>query len=191
MSKRCKASIVVGIVLVLLCCIACACTSFIVRYTMRGTVAAEPEQAAVVGQEIVDYSLPDGYAEVFGANLFKLKWVVIASDNRDALTIMLMHIPERADVTPEEMQAVMTDLFTQQGDYGNTSSLQVVETRQVIVNDQPVTLTISESQPEFGKTMRQAVAVFPGKDGLAMLMAMGDAETWDQEVLDEFLASIH
>ncbi|MBN1886381.1 MAG: hypothetical protein JW850_00260 [Thermoflexales bacterium] len=191
MSKGCKVSLVVGIVLAGLCCIACAVMSFIVRYTMSMTVATEPGQATTLGRTIVDYSLPGGYAEVFGFDVFKLKWVIIASEDEDALTMMLMQIPHRSDMTPEEMQSVMTDMFAQQSDYGNVSSLQVVETRQVIVNDQPATLTISESQSDLGKTMRQAVVVFPGKAGVVMLMAMGDAETWDQEVLDEFLASIH
>lgn len=190
MSKGCKTAIVVGIVLAILCCIACTFVSIVIHYTMSGTVAAGPEQAAVIGHEIVDYSLPAGYAEVFGTSLFKLKWVVIASDNQDALSMMLMQIPQRSGMTPEEMQSVMAELFAQQGEY-SPSSLQIVETRQVTVKGQPVTLTISESESDLGETMRQAVAVFPGKDGLAMLMAMGDAQTWDQEVLDEFLASIH
>jgi len=34
------------------------------------------------------------------------------------------------------------------------------------------------------------ITSFPGKDGAAMLMIMGDAENWDQQMADDFIESI-
>ncbi len=38
---------------------------------------------------------------------------------------------------------------------------------------------------------RQAVGTFQGKSGQAMVVVSGPSATWDQEVVDKFIASIH
>ena len=42
-----------------------------------------------------------------------------------------------------------------------------------------------------GTTMRQVITTFPGKGGIAMLMIMGSAESWDEEEINAFIESIH
>jgi hypothetical protein len=69
--------------------------------------------------------------------------------------------------------------------------MRVVGTQKATIRGQSVTLTISEGASGSSEaTMRQVTGVFNGKDGIVMLMAMGDVDRWDQTMLDQFLASI-
>ena len=96
-------------------------------------------------------------------------------------------------MSPEEMQRQMTQAMQQQGQ-GRAMQTHVVGTQAATIKGQPVTLTVSEGEvtegSDAGTIFRQVMGVVPGKDGTAMLMAMGKKDTWDQATLDSFLASI-
>ena len=189
MSKGWKITIGVGVVLLILCGITCISMTIIGRYAVSRTITSQPEQAATIGHEIADYTLPSGYTETLGMSMFNLKSVIVASDNPETLVIMLMQFPANAEMSQEDMQREMSRSLAQQGQF-NTSDLEVVDTWKVTIKGQQVDLSVRESNPEQGQAMRQVVGMFPGKSGPAMLMVMGDPATWDQAVLDAFLVSI-
>jgi hypothetical protein len=68
--------------------------------------------------------------------------------------------------------------------------MTLVGEEQVVIKGEPVTLTVRESTAEDGEPMRQVTGLFQGKGGPAMLLVMGQANAWDQAVLDQFIASI-
>jgi hypothetical protein len=60
------------------------------------------------------------------------------------------------------------------------------------IRGEQVEVVIYEGRSEGSDfVMRQLVTAFPGKDGTAMLMIMGPADGWDQDMIDEFIESIH
>lgn len=189
MSRGAKLALAAGAVVLCLCSVACVLAYVIGRRAVSQSVAMQPEQAARLGHEIVDYTLPPAYREVWAMKVFDTRWVVIGSDEQNALTIMLMQFPRDSAASQEDMQRQMERLLEQRGQR-DTSGLQVVKQQPVTIKGRPVLLTVSESQPETGPALRQVSGVFPGKDGLVMLMAMGEVATWDQAALDAFLASI-
>ncbi len=189
MSKGWKVATSVGALVLCLCAIACISTFIIGRYTLPKTIASQPEQAAKIGHEIVDYTLPAGYRELVGMSLFGAKWVTIASDSADTLMIMLMQFPKNVEMSQEEMQQQMERSLAQQNNR-RTTNLKVVGTQKVAIKGSQVVLTVSEEQSTDDQAMRQVVGVFPGKAGVVMIMVMGEIKTWTQDVLDEFLASI-
>jgi hypothetical protein len=189
MSRGWKITLIVSIVLVVLCSVACVSAYIIARYALPQTIASQPEQAAKIGHEIADYTLPPGYAEAFGFSMFGTKWVAINSEAYGGLAIMLMQFPANSRLSQEEMQRSMEQSVQQQGQFqGN--DFKIVGTQEATIRGQPVTLTVSEGKSRYGTDMRQVVGVFQGKGGFVMLMVMGDPETWDQDTLDSFLASI-
>jgi hypothetical protein len=192
MSRGVKiALVVIGIVLVL-CCIGGVATYFITARAVGQAFTTDSKQAAKIGHEIVDYTLPSGYQEQGGIKMVGIKMVIIAehrtSQSGDRMALTLMQFPAGLNLSQEDMERQMSQTLAQQGQRGS-EPLQVVGTQKVTVKGQPVTLTISEASGSEG-VHRQATGVFPGKDGLVMLMAFGTKADWDQATLDQFLASI-
>jgi len=195
MSRGVKITLVVVAVLLVLCCVGGAAAFWIggrlIGQAAQQAFVEDPEQAAKIGHQIADYTLPPGYREVGAMNaiLFKMVFIGPQSRSSDRMVFALMQYPIGSNVDQEEMQRQMRRAFEQQGQRRNMQ-MQVVGTRQVTIKGQPVTLVISEGSSSEGQTMRQVWGMFPGKDGTAMLMAMGDQDGWDQAALDKFLASI-
>ena len=195
MSKGVKIALVIVVILLGLCCVGGAAFYFISQRVVSQAFTDDPAKAATLGHEIVDYSLPDGYRELGGMNalVFKMVFIGSASKTSDSMFMILMQIPAGANMSPEEMQRQMTQAMQQQGK-GRAMQTHVVGTQTATIKGQPVTLTVSEGEvtqgSETGSVYRQVMGVFPAKDGTAMLMVMGNKDTWNQATLDSFLASI-
>ena len=69
--------------------------------------------------------------------------------------------------------------------------MKVVEVRQMTIRGEEVDVTTFEGTDERGFVLRQIITTFPGKDGTALLMIMGAAQTWDEAEIDQFIESIH
>jgi len=195
MSKGVKIALVIVVILLVLCCLGGLGFYFISQRVVSQAVIDDPAKAASLGHEIVDYNLPDGYRELGGMNALVFKMVFIGSESKtsSSMFMVLMQIPAGANMSPEEMQRQMTQAMQQQGQ-GRNMQTHVVGTQTATIKGQPVTLTISEGEvtqgDDAGTTFRQVIGVFPAKEGTAMLMAMGKKDSWDQAMLDNFLASI-
>ncbi len=195
MSKGMKIALVVVVILLGACCVGGAAFYFISQRVVSQAITDDPAKAATMGHEIVDYSLPDGYRELAGMNALVFKMVFIGSEAQtsDSMFLVLMQIPAGANMSPEEMQRQMTQAMQQQGQ-GRNMQTHVVGTQNATIKGQPVTLTVSEGEMtdgnKAGTPIRQVVGVFPAKEGAAMLMVMGNKDTWNQAMLDNFLASI-
>jgi hypothetical protein len=192
MSKGVKiALVVIGGVLVL-CCIGGVIAFLIAGRAVGQAFTTDQTKAAQIGHEIADYTLPSGYQEQGGMNMAGIKMVVIAeprtSQSGDRLALTLMQFPAGLNLSQEDMERQMSQTLAQQGQRSN-EPMQVVGTQKVTIKGQPVTLTLSEGNGSAG-VHRQATGVFPGKGGLAMLMAFGSKADWDQAAFDQFLASI-
>jgi hypothetical protein len=180
--------------LALLSCCACGIVTFVVlprifENTIAG--ATDPAKAKEVGKQIADYTLPSGYEEKFGMDIFTTKMVMIApsQEQRGGLFIMLMQVA--ADTASrEQMEQQMRQSF-QQGTQRNMQDMRVVGAETVTIKGQPVTLTISEGTADNSAvTMRQAVGAFQGKGGAALIMVMGAVSDWDKTLLDNFYKSM-
>lgn len=157
-------------------------------------VIEDPEQAAAAGQSIVQYDLPAGYREEGAMNLMGLMEMVFitrgSTDTNADMVIFLARfsIPGLDESDTEQMKEQM-----QQGMSGGSSSGGVtfteVDSRQITINGEPTTLTISEGESD-GQTVRQASAGFVSDGKPAMVMIMGPADEWDDDAVEDFLASM-
>ncbi len=191
MSREVKIVLGLGVAVVLLCGIACVSMYLIGMYTLPKVITSDQEQAAKIGHEIADYTLPPGYYELVAMNVLGAKWVVIGQDNSDALVIMLMQFPAGSNMSQEEMEQQMTRSLAQQNQ-GTAADFEIVGTEKVTIRGQQVTLTTREGQSSSDPdiNLRQVVGVLPGPDNIVMLMAMGMVKEWDETAFDSFLASI-
>ena len=196
MSKGVKITLIVIAVVLVVCCVGGAVAILaggaIFGRAVGQAVVQDPEQAAKMGREIVEYTLPPGYHEVFAMNMLGIKMVAISQkDLTDAaMVLMLMQFPTTSNLDQEQMERQMQQTWSQQSQRGNFQ-MRVVGTQKATIRGQSVTLTISEgTSGSSDVTLRQVTGVFNGKGGMVMLMAMGNTDQWDQTVLDKFLASI-
>jgi len=196
MSKGVKITLIVVAVVLVVCCVGGAIVilaggALVGRFASQAIIQ-DPEQTAKVGREIVEYTLPPGYREVFAMNMLGIKMVAISEKDfaDETMMLMLMQFPTTSNLDQEQMERQMQQAWSQQSQRGNFQ-MRVVGTQKVTIRGQSVTLTISEgTSGSSDVTMQQVTGVFNGQDGMVMLMAMGDKDRWDQTALDQFLASI-
>jgi hypothetical protein len=192
MTKTTKIILAVCAGLLVLCCGALAIGYFFVSRTIGQSVAMSPAEMSRVGHEIADYSLPAGYVEKMAISVLGMKIVGIGpSSSSDNMMLMLMQIPTTGTTNQEELERQMRQAWDQQGST-QSQNYTVVGTREVTVRGEKVILTISEASSQGESTAtRQEIGVFTGKsEKMVMFMAMGDKESFDENVVDEFLGSI-
>jgi hypothetical protein len=174
------------------CCIAVVAvvlaSGYFINQAAEGFVE-NPEQAAEVAGSIVDYELPAGFQEQGAMDFLGMKAAFITSAN-DQSVIMLMEFPSALQMNQEQMEQQMEQALAQQGSQGSVS-FSPVGTEEVNINNQTVVLTTSEGTGQNGGQVRQILGVFEGNSGnTAMLMIMGDVESWDEEGIDSFIDSL-
>ena len=145
-----------------------------------------PQAGKAIAAKIADYDLPAGYKESGGLDMVYQMVVITSSSSR--MSIILMQFPSGVSATEEEMERQMQSSLNQQQ---NNYTWTQVEERKVTIKGKEVTINVQEGTSTSSYyTMRREIGVFQGKQGLVMLMAMGDASDWDGASLDQFLASI-
>ncbi|MEW5940683.1 MAG: hypothetical protein AB1750_13525 [Chloroflexota bacterium] len=183
--KSNKTLIIVGAV-ALFCLCVCAVAVFAFR-SIGKSVVTDPAQVEALAGKIAKYQVPPGYSEVGGMDLGIYQFIMLGSSADPNDTIMLANINVATD--PQQMQEQMQRTFEQQtGTPGMT--WKTVENRKMTIRGQEVNVEIREGQVEGGPALRQLITAFEGENGTVIVMAQGDAATWDQELLDDFLASI-
>lgn len=157
---------------------------------MAQGIATQPATVEAMANEFIHYQLPPGYIEKAGMDLFVYKMIFIGSSDPsvDKPMIFLGHFTS-SGVSPEQMSQQMSQSVQQQSGTSGLS-MKVVETRQVTINGQAATLTVSEGADSAGVALRQWVTAFPGKTGTVILLIQGSPDGWDDAELNAFLASI-
>ena len=196
MSRTTK--IVIGVIVGLIVLCGCCCLAGTVATPMllgplmdqAASTTEDPQEIAQIAGRIVDYELPADYGEEFAMSFFGFDIVAFARDDTSGNVIIMMQMPEMFGLEPDEMMREMERSLQQQTgqEFGD---LQYVDTIQTTIRDQPVTLTVQEGTDSNGRTIRQITGIFPGENGIAMLMIVGPTQNWDQQTVDEFLSSLH
>ncbi|MCW5848710.1 MAG: hypothetical protein KIT87_01240 [Anaerolineae bacterium] len=184
--------IVVGVLAV--CCIAAAVAlgagGLLLGRTVGNAMTTSPEQAAQIGHSILNYKLPPGYREVSSMNLLGNQMVFITRQGQqDGLFIMIAKLMAGTAGSEEQFRRQFEDQMSRSMGASGAGFTQT-GTRQLTINGQPATMTISEGSGNNGRRLRQGVAVFSQGGAAGLLMIMGPVEAWDSNDLSSFLDSI-
>jgi hypothetical protein len=177
-----------------LCAVAVAVFMFYrVGKQVADNTQTDPESAAKAAHEIVDsYELPAGYQERMAMDIMFYTFVMIAPQDEGTTRgpiIMLAQFSAGSGVSQEQMEQQIRQSFEQQA--GNRGmNMQLVEVKKMTIRGDETDVAMYEGTDQAGDLVRQLVASFPGKNGTAMLMIMGDAQDWDQTAIDDFIESI-
>jgi len=194
MSRNMK--IVLGIIGgIALCCIISVIAAVVFLPQWAANFAQEsfienPEDAARVGQEIVNYELPEGYAEEGGMSILGIDMIFASPANANDGVIMLMAFPQSLAGNEAEMQSQMEQTFRRQ--MGRQDIHLIYKgSEDITINGQTTSLSIYEGTDENGVDVRQVSAIFEAKSEVpGMLMIFAPLDGWEDQGFDGFLASM-
>lgn len=153
-------------------------------------VQTDPESASKAAHKIADYDLPPGYQEQMAMDIMFYSFVMIAPESSTTLdqpVIMLAQF--QAGVDQDQMEQQLRQSFEQQA--GNQGAdMRLVEVKKMTIRGEETDVAIYEGTDKNGNTLRELITAFPGKDGTAMLIIMGNMQDWDQPMVDDFIKSI-
>jgi len=156
---------------------------------MKDVVNGDPTNIAQVQAEIAKFTIPPGY-KPFAINMFNYNMVTLTPvSSKSGMMIMLMQYRGLVSGNSEQMEEQLRQAVERQSNQSGTS-MQVVDMHEEIIRKQTVTVTISEGQYQTF-TMRQWSAVFKGNNGPTILMVQGAVETWNKQLLEDFIKSIN
>lgn len=175
MNQLTKFTLTIGGVLLLLALNAC-------RYPGTGT---DPDRiVAKTAVKIADFTLPPGYEPDYGLHALGYTAVAYTSSNRGQLYL----VQSEAEVDGAALQEALGEMVPGYVDEDN--DLAVVSQQRVTIRQQEVTMIISEGTGWEDEVMRQATAVFRGKEGPALLILREPVALWDDTAVAAFLASM-
>jgi hypothetical protein len=159
----------------------------------KDNITMDSKKVRTMANEFISYELPDGYSEQMGMDFLVYKMVILGSDFKSSSSgsaIILTHFQATQGMTPEEMTEQMQKSFEQQSSQKGMK-YEFVESRTVTIKGEETTLNVNQGTDSSGDTVTQWIANFPGKNGgIVILMIQGPSDTWDEAVLNDFLASI-
>lgn len=146
----------------------------------------ETRKVGETAAEIADFNLPDGYYPEFSASL--LGYTIVAFTPGDGHSHLYLIQSEKASDADklEEMLSMLAP-----GSMNTQTRMTVLETKTVTVHGLETTMVISKGINSTGHAYRQAIVVFQGNGGPAMLVFSEPADHWDQNIVDALVASIH
>ena len=186
----------IGLGAALLFCGCAALAAFLVfrqaGKTIQEGLKTDPESAAQAAHKIADYDLPPGYQEQMAMDIMFYSFVIIAPDATGSTTdpIIMLAQFSQTGMDRKQMEQQLRQSFEQQ--FGQRGlDMQVVEVKTMVIRGEETEVTVFEGADANGYVMRQLVTSFTGKGGTAMLMIMGSPSAWDENVIDDFIESIH
>lgn len=189
MNRNNKIWIGVGVVAGL--CLCAGAASFLVLREIgsrvRNAVKTDPSAVAEVSNGIAQFDIPAGYELNMGMSLFSYDMVSLVPSSSASTDMMIMMMQFTSGISSEEQ---MQEAFRQQNNQPNIQ-MKVVEQRTEVIRGEEVNVTISESTSSSTVQFRQWMAIFKGNKGPTILMIQGTTDRWDDELIKDFIASIH
>ena len=186
-----KKTLIIILAIVGVLCL-CAVIAGIIIFTQAGKLVSEnvstsPEDVQSSAAAITEYTLPAGYTETFGMELFGVSMVGFSSsDNKQ--TLMMYQFPASEGMDSEQLAEQMRQMSESQT--GQISNLQQVDSYPVVIRGQETEMIVYEGTSSDGDKIREVMAVFEGNGGTAFFMAVGPQNSWDQAAIDQFVGSL-
>ena len=188
MSQNKKIILFIVVPIMVICCLLCVITAVFIPNWISKAFSDDPVNAKATAAKIADYTLPDGYEEAMGIDMFFEQIVVLSTGDESSVVIALIQVNTAGGVSSAQMEQQIRQAFQNQSE-SDYKGMTYVGTRKVTIKNNPTVLTISENEGKGGR-LRQATGTFNGKSGFAMVMVMGPVSDWDWDMLDDFFESI-
>lgn len=139
-----------------------------------------------LAQHIADFDLPAGYQPDYAVEM--LGYTVVAYRGADEYAhLSLLQAPP--GVIPDD--AALEGYIPDDRAKTRWNEPTLVRTEQRTIRDQVATLTVSDRTNSEGRRYRSLNLVFQGREGTALLVINQPVSTWDENLIETFIASIH
>ena len=185
-----KLFIIIAAVAAVLCLVACAAILLLGRglgNMVQSSMVQDPQQAAELGKEVADFTLPRGFEPVGAMNFMGMKLAMYSADTGRSM-IMLMKVPGVSSVSEVDMDAMREQMERSIG--RQMTDVRLIDSYETTIRGEPGQVIIQEGTSSDGVLTRMLVAVFEGKSGLSMMMIMTPANEWDQGMASDVVKSI-
>jgi len=178
-----------------LCAVAVAVLVFMrLGQQFKEGMKTDPEGASKAAHTIAEYELPEDYEEKIAMDFLVYTMVMMGPKSSavpsSASRPMIMLAQFQVATNQQQIEEQMRRSFEQQSGRRGLK-MEVVDVRKMTIRGEEVDVTTFEGKDDNGFVLRQLLTTFPGKDGTALLMIIGSAQTWDKEEIDQFVESIH
>ncbi len=150
-----------------------------------------PATIAEAQENIAKFTTPKGYS-ASAMDLFTYEIVTLTPDlseiGGNGPMIVIMQYKGLLPGNNAQMEQQLRQAVQQQGG-GAGSSMQIVDTFETTIREETVTVTVSESSYQ-SYTTRQWMTIFKGNNGPTILMIQGPSDEWDDQLVEDFIASI-
>lgn len=148
----------------------------------------DPQLAAQVAHEMIDYDLPPAYQELkFLDQGSGTATVIIAHLQQPTDFILIQQVP--GGILGTEYQGDVEEKWSREIAEHHYDT-HTISTQPVTVRGQATTLRILEGTDENGRAIRQAVYMFTGKGSDLLVVMVAGQDTWDQALVEQFSQSI-
>ena len=188
--------IVIGSLLVL-----CACTSAVLLGTgawsigrlvqfAENNTTENPREVEQIASTIARFEVPEGFNKQYGIKIGG--WNLVQYMTGDENTILFVtQFPAGTSINVDElMRQIQRNSHNPNSPWYNVDTT-LVEQRPITIHGQETTLNISEGTTKEGVFYRMANAEFQGNgEGPAMFLLVSPADQWDNQLVEDFIASI-
>jgi hypothetical protein len=154
-------------------------------WIMARSFETDSATVAEVGGNIADYELPSGFSDAYAADLAGFSMVSFTNADRHS-HIYLFQAP--ASLAMEQVD--MEKQLRQGAGHEDWANVTEVERRTCEIRGEQTTMVVSEGFNHENVPYRTASALFAGKDGTALVNISMPSASWDQTMVDEFIASL-
>jgi hypothetical protein len=149
----------------------------------------EPEPASEAAHKLIDYDLPPGYQETRSGGYSEFSIVQIAPDSNTGPLILLA--PVNFSLINRNAGQERIRKALEQNSGRSHLNLELVKVQMMIIRGEEAEVRTYEGKNQVKLVIREMVTSFPGKDGTVMMMIICPVALWDQQLVDDFINSIH
>lgn len=154
--------------------------------TVSQVIQTDQDVTQIAG-EIADYDLPAGFGQAYATKVAGFSLVSYTGDDSYS-HIFLFQLPAGVHVDQAEIERRFQQASGEPQD--QFQKMKVVDRQTGTIRGQSVELVISEGTNHADMPYREVSGIFQGKQGQAAVMISGPIATWDQGMVDSFLASL-
>jgi hypothetical protein len=144
------------------------------------------DKIASTASDIAEFDLPAGYSPKFSASLSNFS--LVSYDPGDGHSHLYL-IQSEKESESDKLANMVGQIAP--GIYDPQTRMTIIETRSLTVREQEVTMVVSEGVTSERGTYRQAMVAFQGNGGFALVIISEPVARWNQEIVDDFIASIN
>lgn len=141
-----------------------------------------------VAEKITGYSMPEGYSEELGIDLWGYQLVSLKGQTENC-HLYLVQAPKDMVVDIESLKEQAEELQGIQKE-DRYSRVSTTEVRTVSVRGQDVPMVVGEGVNSNNETFREVAVLFEGRGGPALLSISSPVDQWDWNVVDAFIVSL-